>query len=50
MSDLQIREFRKEIYKKEWELESSLLKIELIRIQNEQALNEIKKDLRRGNE
>lgn len=48
MSEKEIREFKKEMYKREWELKSSLLKIELIRIQNEQALNEIRQDLRRG--
>lgn len=48
MSDLQIRELKKEMFKKEGELKGFLLKVQLIRIQNEQALNEMRQDLRRG--
>lgn len=49
MSDLQVREFRNDLHRKEWELQSFLLKVELTRIQNEQGINEIRMDLWRGN-
>lgn len=48
MTTKEMSDFRREMFKKEGELKGFLLKVELMRIQNEQALNEIRQDLRRG--